>query len=159
MVAKHQLKQRPKRFERVDAQGFTLVELVVVIAILALLVAVALPTYTGIKDKSKMQIQLGEAAGLAKECASAILIDGPYPADYASLTTTSGLTISANCNGGDANAPPKTPPTAAITYTTTAAPASTVSQYKCGNTALSSSANRCQVTVSTAGVVTYTPIN
>lgn len=159
MVAKRQLKQPPKRFERVDAQGFTLVELVVAIAILALLVAVALPTYTGIKDKSKMQIQLGEAAGLAKECASAILIDGPYPANYASLTTTNGLTISANCNGGDANAPPKTPPTSAITYTTSAAPAATATQYKCGNTALSTTNKRCQIQVTTAGVVTYTPIN
>ena len=149
--------QSPKALGPAGAQGFTLVELVVVIAILALLVAVALPMFTGIKDKAKINAQLSEAAGLAKECASAILIDGPYPANYASLTTTNGLTISANCNGGDANSPPRTPPAAAIIYTTTAAPAATVTQYKCGNTALSSGSPRCRVTVSTAGVVTYAP--
>lgn len=138
-------------------QGFTLVELVVVIAILALLVAVALPTFTGIKDKAKINSQLSEAAGLAKECATAIVVDGPYPVNYPSLTTNTGLTISAHCNGGDANSPPKTPPTVAITYTTIQAPTATAAQYRCGNAALSAVSPRCRITVSTSGVVTYTP--
>ena len=93
----------------------------VVIIIVGILSAVALPKFLGVKDKAKVNVQIGEGAGLAKECAAAILSEGPYPANYASLTTASGLTIGGHCNtGGDISKAPATTRTD-LHYTTQAA--------------------------------------
>ena len=35
-----------------------------------------------IKEKAELNTQLGEGAGLAKECAAAIITEGPYPEAY-----------------------------------------------------------------------------
>lgn len=145
------LKGQP-RSRMTSNHGFTLVELMVVIVIVGILSAVALPRFLGVKDKAKLNTQLGEAAGLAKECSAAIIAEGTYPANYAASTpstTNTGLTIGGNCNGGDTATPPASP----VTYTTTAATPG--SGAKCGSTALADN-NNCKVTVNaTSGDITY----
>ena len=133
-----------------SSQGFTLVELVVVIAILALLVAVSLPMFTGVKDKAKLNVQLAEAAGLAKECSASIISDGPYPSAY-TTPTASGMVISGNCYGASATVPP----TANVTFTTSA-PLPASGTYKCGSLTLVSGTPKCVLTVNfTTGAITY----
>ena len=148
----HRLGARPMARLR-HSKGFTLVELMVVIVIVGILSAVALPKFLGVKDKAKLNTQLGEAAGLAKECSAAIIAEGTYPADYASTTTNTGLTISGNCNGGTT----ATAPTAGndITYTTTVANGN--EGAKCGTDPLTDG-QQCVVTVSAdTGNITYAP--
>ena len=51
------------------SRGFTLVELMIVVAIIGLLSAVALPQFLNARSRADARAKIGEAVGLAKECA------------------------------------------------------------------------------------------
>ena len=80
------------------AQGFTLIELMIVVAIIGILSAVAIPQFLGVRDRAAASARVGEIVGLAKECAVGQVTkveQGP------SVTEESGIDVVGTCDGAD----------------------------------------------------------
>ncbi len=112
-----------KKGKNLLEKGFTLVELMIVIVVVGVLSAVALPNFLGVKDKAEAGSQVGELLGLAKECSTAIIIDGPYPDAYPTTVNASG-----NCYG---TAQTDTP-SADVVFTGEEIPTGSAATAKCG---------------------------
>jgi prepilin-type N-terminal cleavage/methylation domain-containing protein len=70
-------------------EGFSLVELVIVIAVLAILSAVAIPTFTGVRNNAKVSAAKKSLVNILKEClaAESMLLRSPVFNDIASSNT------------------------------------------------------------------------
>lgn len=72
----YHLSQRRKDQRRNGTEAFTLVELMIVVAVIGLLSAVALPQYLQARSAAEAGARLGETIGTAKECATALAAGG-----------------------------------------------------------------------------------
>lgn len=84
------------------SSGFTLVELMIVVAVIGILSAVALPQYLSARSRAEAGAKIGEAIGLAKECALANATQ--FPETVAGLVCSGqsrafGATWAGNANG------------------------------------------------------------
>ena len=89
--------------KRNNKKGFTIVELVIVIAVIAILAAVLIPTFSGIITKANQSAVTQTAAALYKEAYALDLADGTLDGKEgtADITTIEGkdVTYSASQSG------------------------------------------------------------
>jgi type IV pilus assembly protein PilA len=92
---------RKLRQRKGQAKGFTLIELMIVVAIVGLLSAVALPRFLGTRDAADAGAAIGQIVGLGKEC-GVYLTSGGVGTPVANCPTT-GATFSRAWSGTVAN--------------------------------------------------------
>lgn len=81
---------RPDGFKRKDAEaGFTLIELLIVIVVLGILMSMAVPALSGVKNKAETAVAKADLHNIMQSLEMYYLDEGEYPAQAtkADLTT------------------------------------------------------------------------
>ena len=73
------------------SHGFTLIELIVVVTIIGVLAAIALPSYQGMRERAQVTAAVGEIRGLQQEITEFQLLNNRLPTSLAEVGGGGGL--------------------------------------------------------------------
>ena len=135
------LANKTKYQKNIFAKGFTLVELMVTVAIVGLLSGVAVPQFLAFQKDAKERSAFIEVIGLAQECATARKLQRLYPTAYAAGIKP--RVVDKDCLAGT---------TGDITFKSEEGGA--VGQ-KCGSAAVATAGQKCQIVVASDGAQTF----
>ena len=91
--------------KKTNKKGFTIVELVIVIAVIAILAAVMIPTFGNIIEKANESAALQTATAAYKEAQAKALYDGKFTANETATANNFTFTFDANGNVTDVTEP------------------------------------------------------
>ena len=143
---------KAKSKKTIFQKGFTLVELMVTVAIVGFLSAFAVPQFLNFQADAKGRSAFGEVIGLAKECATArsVLVDNLYPDPYPTSLKTANAdgvkVVDQDCTKAV---------TTAVTFTSTRGG---IKGIKCGPEVVTDANESCQIVVSPTGKQTFSLI-
>jgi type IV pilus assembly protein PilA len=87
--------QSSKKRNKLQQAGFTLVELLIVIVIVGILSAIAIPSFISQRDRAQDAADEASATGAARACAGALLSGAVVPPPILGTTCVNGATFTA----------------------------------------------------------------